>query len=136
MHKLPRQLFGRQTFWRVRFMKLWGGRFEGKTDPGFAEFNNSFRFDRRLFEVDVTASIAYCRALEAAGVLTSEEGTTIREALDRILKNDQDFNDPTAEDVHSFVEARLIELTGDLGRKLHTGRSRNDQVATDFRLWL
>src|ERR1044072_853179 len=117
-------------------MKLWGGRFEEKTDPGFAEFNNSFRFDRRLFEVDVTASIAYCRALEAAGVLTSEEGTAIREALDRILKNDQDFNNSTAEDVHSFVEARLIELTGDLGRKLHTGRSRNDQVATDFRLWL
>jgi argininosuccinate lyase len=117
-------------------MKLWGGRFEGKTDPGFAEFNNSFRFDRRLFAVDVTASIAYSRALEAAGVLTSEEGIAIREALDRILKNDHDFNDATAEDVHSFVEARLIELTGDLGRKLHTGRSRNDQVATDFRLWL
>src|SRR5262245_44498761 len=98
-------------------MKLWGGRFEGKIDPGFAEFNNSFRFDRRLFEVDVTASIAYCRALEAAGVLMSAEGTAIREALDRILKNDHDFNDATAEDVHSFVEARLIELTGDLGRK-------------------
>ena len=117
-------------------MKLWGGRFEGKTDPGFAEFNNSFRFDRRLFEVDVTASIAYCSALEAAGVLTAQEASEIRGALERILKNDQDFNDSTAEDVHSFVEARLIELTGDLGRKLHTGRSRNDQVATDFRLWL
>ena len=117
-------------------MKLWGGRFEGKTDLGFAEFNNSFRFDRRLFEVDVTASIAYCRALEAAGVLTSEEANEIHAALDRILKNDRDFNDSTAEDVHSFVEARLIDLTGDLGRKLHTGRSRNDQVATDFRLWL
>jgi len=116
-------------------MKLWGGRFEGKTDPGFAEFNNSFRFDRRLFEVDVTASIAYCSALEAAGVLTSEEATEIRDALDRILKSEP-FNDSTAEDVHSFVEASLIELTGDLGRKLHTGRSRNDQVATDFRLWL
>ena len=116
--------------------KLWGGRFEGKTDPDFAEFNNSFRFDRRLFEVDVTASIAYCRALEVAGVLTSEEANEISVALDRILKNEQDFNDPAAEDVHSFVEARLIELTGDLGRKLHTGRSRNDQVATDFRLWL
>src|SRR5215216_2570854 len=114
-------------------MKLWGGRFAGRTDPGFAEFNNSFRFDRRLFEADVTASIAYCRALEAAGVLTSEEASEIRDALDRILKTDQ-FDD--AEDVHSFVEARLIELTGDLGRKLHTGRSRNDQVATDFRLWL
>lgn len=117
-------------------MKLWGGRFEGKTDPGFAEFNNSFGFDRRLFEVDITASIAYCGALEAAGVLTSTEASEIRDALDRILKNNQDFNDSTAEDVHSFVEARLIELTGDLGRKLHTGRSRNDQVATDFRLWL
>ena len=116
--------------------KLWGGRFEGKTDPGFAEFNNSFRFDRRLFEVGVTASIAYASALEAAGVLTAEEASEIRDALDRILKNNQDFNDPTAEDVHSFVEARLIELAGDLGRKLHSGRSRNDQVATDFRLWL
>ncbi len=116
-------------------MKLWGGRFEGKTDPGFAEFNNSLRFDRRLFEVDVTASIAYCRALEAAGVLASEEAAEIHDALERILKSEQ-VNDSTAEDVHSFVEARLIELTGDLGRKLHTGRSRNDQVATDFRLWL
>src|SRR5215216_7001186 len=87
-------------------MTLWGGRFEGKTDPGFAEFNNSFRFDRRLFEVDVTASIAYCRALESAGVLKSEEAAEICDALDRILQTDQ-FND-TAEDVHSFVEARLI----------------------------
>jgi argininosuccinate lyase len=104
-------------------------------DPGFAEFNNSFRFDRRLFEVDVTASIAYCRALEAAGVLKSEEAAAIRDALDRILKSEQ-VNDSAAEDVHSFVEARLIELTGDVGRKLHTGRSRNDQIATDFRLWL
>src|SRR5215216_4033933 len=87
--------------------KLWGGRFAAKTDPGFAEFNNSFRFDRRLFEADVTASIAYCEALEGAGVLTSEEASEIRDALDRILKTDQ-FDD--AEDVHSFVEARLIEL--------------------------
>ena len=119
--------------------KLWGGRFEGKTDPGFAEFNNSFRFDRRLFEADVAASIAYCQALENAGVLTTEEGTQIRNALDTILKqgrkDENYFNDSSAEDVHSFVEARLIELTGDVGRKLHTGRSRNDQVATDFRLW-
>ena len=115
--------------------KLWGGRFEGKIDPGFAEFNNSFRFDRRLFEVDVVASIAYCQALENGGVLKPEEGTRIREALNSILKN-ADFNDSSAEDVHSFVEARLIELTGDVGRKLHTGRSRNDQVATDFRLWI
>jgi len=120
--------------------KLWGGRFLGKTDPGFAEFNNSFRFDRRLFAADVIASIAYCEALVGAGVLTADEGNQIRGALAEILKKGNAdaayFNDASAEDVHSFVEARLIELTGDLGRKLHTGRSRNDQVATDFRLWL
>jgi argininosuccinate lyase len=119
--------------------KLWGGRFEGKTDPGFAEFNNSFHFDRRLFAVDVVGSIAYCQALEAAGVLAANEARQIRDALDAILKKGEDpdyFNDSSAEDVHSFVEARLIESTGDLGRRLHTGRSRNDQVATDFRLWM
>jgi argininosuccinate lyase len=120
--------------------KLWGGRFAGQTDPGFAEFNNSFRFDRRLFAADVTASIAYCEALEGAGVLTADEGSQIRRALAQIMEQGSAdagyFNDSSAEDVHSFVEARLIELTGDLGRKLHTGRSRNDQVATDFRLWV
>jgi argininosuccinate lyase len=119
--------------------KLWGGRFEGKTDPGFAEFNNSFHFDRRLFAVDVVGSIAYCQALEAAGVLAANEARQIRDALDAILKKGEDpdyFDDSSAEDVHSFVEARLIESTGDLGRRLHTGRSRNDQVATDFRLWM
>lgn len=120
--------------------KLWGGRFEGKLDPGFAEFNNSFRFDRRLFEADVTASVSYSQALENAGVLSPEDGKKIRESLNDILEsgraNPQYFNDASAEDIHSFVEARLIELTGDLGRRLHTGRSRNDQVATDFRLWM
>ncbi len=118
--------------------KLWGGRFAGQIDPGFADFNNSFRFDRRLFDVDVTASIAYCQALENAAVIKPEEGTQIRDALTQILKSGTEanyFNDSSVEDVHSFVEAKLIELTGDVGRKLHTGRSRNDQVATDFRLW-
>jgi argininosuccinate lyase len=115
--------------------KLWGGRFQGKIDPGFAEFNNSYRFDRRLFEADVTASIAYCQALENANVITAAEGNQIRDALGTILKSGADENH-SAEDVHSFVEARLIEMIGDVGRKLHTGRSRNDQVATDFRLWL
>jgi argininosuccinate lyase len=114
--------------------KLWGGRFMGKSDPGFAEFNNSFRFDRRLFEVDVIASIAWCRALERAGALKAEEASQIHDALEVILQHGP--SDDSAEDVHSFVEARLVELTGDGGRKLHTGRSRNDQVATDLRLWL
>jgi len=115
--------------------KLWGGRFEGKIDPGFAEFNNSYRFDRRLFEADVTASIAYCDALVKARVIEAEEGNQIHGALETILKSGADEVN-SAEDVHSFVEARLIELAGDVGRKLHTGRSRNDQVSTDFRLWL
>ena len=120
--------------------KLWGGRFAGKTDPGFADFNNSFRFDRRLFTADVTASIAYCAALAGAGVLTTDEAGEIRKALEAILEkgkaDESYFDNSSAEDVHSFVEAQLIDLSGDLGRKLHTGRSRNDQVATDFRLWL
>ena len=114
---------------------MWGGRFTDKTDPGFAAFNNSFRFDRRLFEVDVTASIAYCQALEDAKVITAAEATGIRDGLETILKSGCPI-DAEAEDIHSFVEARLVELIGDAGRKLHTGRSRNDQVATDFRLWL
>ncbi|HET7112293.1 MAG TPA: argininosuccinate lyase, partial [Pyrinomonadaceae bacterium] len=119
---------------------MWGGRFKDKTDPGFAAFNNSFRFDRRLFEVDVTASIAYSQALENARVIGAEDGAQIRSALESILENARVnpdyFLEAQAEDVHSFVEARLVELIGDAGRKLHTGRSRNDQVATDFRLWL
>ena len=119
---------------------LWGGRFKGKADTGFAAFNNSFRFDRRLFEADVLASLAYSHALVGAGVLTAADAEAIENALQKILevaRNNTDyFNDSSAEDIHSFVESKLVELTGDLGRKLHTGRSRNDQVATDFRLWL
>ena len=118
---------------------LWGGRFKGKADPGFAAFNNSFRFDRRLFDQDVVASLAYANALHKARVITSSEAEQIQQALrsikERAVNNDAYF-DSDSEDVHSFVETRLIELVGDLGRKLHTGRSRNDQVATDFRLWL
>lgn len=118
---------------------LWGGRFTGKADPGFAAFNNSFRFDRRLFEADVLASIAYGEALVRAGVLSDEEGDRLTVALRQIYSGGNDesyFADDSAEDVHSFVESKLVQLTGDLGKKLHTGRSRNDQVATDFRLWL
>jgi argininosuccinate lyase len=119
---------------------LWGGRFTGGVDPSFARFNNSFAFDRRLFEVDVRASVAHCNSLVAAGVLTLEEASAINNALqtirDRGLSDDGYFDELDSEDVHSFVESRLVELIGDAGRKLHTGRSRNDQVATDLRLWL
>ncbi|HEY0380111.1 MAG TPA: argininosuccinate lyase [Pyrinomonadaceae bacterium] len=119
---------------------LWGGRFAGRTDERFAEFNRSFGFDRRLFEADVRASLAHCDGLQGAGVLSPEEATRIKEGLETILgraaSDPSYFDDAAAEDVHSFVEARLVELVGDAGRKLHTGRSRNDQVATDLRLWL
>src|SRR5256714_13591731 len=118
---------------------LWGGRFTGKTDSGFAEFNRSFGFDRRLLAADVHASIAHCDALVGADVLTPVEAQQIHSALREVLERAQrepDYFKDAAEDVHSFVEARLIEIAGDLGRKLHTGRSRNDQVATDLRLWL
>src|ERR1700754_621100 len=115
---------------------LWGGRFTGKADPGFTAFNNSFSFDQRLFEQDVVASIAYCNALQNAGVLTSDEARKINSALQTIRQQGVKTAAESAEDIHSYVETELIKLVGDLGRKLHTGRSRNDQVATDFRLWL
>jgi argininosuccinate lyase len=119
---------------------LWGGRFSEAGDPAFVEFNRSFGFDRRLLEADVQASIAHCNGLAAAGVLTAEESGRIRTGLETILKRAGDeakyLDDTDAEDIHSFVEKRLVELIGDTGRKLHTSRSRNDQVATDLRLWL
>ena len=119
--------------------KLWGGRFTGTTDPSFARFNSSFAFDRRLFDVDIRASIAHCNGLRGAGVLTAEEAEQIVSGLQSILDaatGRADYFGEPAEDIHSFLEARLVELIGEPGRKLHTGRSRNDQVATDLRLWL
>ena len=119
---------------------LWGGRFTGAADERFVEFNCSFGFDRRLFDVDVRASLAHCEGLRAAGVLTESESSQIKNGLRTILKraasDSRYFDELPSEDVHSFIEARLVQLIGDTGRKLHTGRSRNDQVATDLRLWL
>lgn len=119
--------------------KLWGGRFTGAADPSFAKFNSSFAFDRRLFAADVRGSIAHCHALRGASVLSAEEADQIVAGLQAILDeatSRADYFDQTAEDIHSFVEARLVGMIGEPGRKLHTGRSRNDQVATDLRLWL
>jgi len=119
---------------------MWGGRFTGKTDQSFADFNNSFAFDRRLFKADIQASVAHCNALSVAGVLSQAEASNIKTGLQAILKQAKAqegyFDGLQSEDVHSFVESRLIELIGDTGRKLHTSRSRNDQVATDLRIWL
>lgn len=119
---------------------LWGGRFKGAADKGFVEFNRSFGFDRRLFAADVRASLAHCHALQRAGILSRAEANQIVVGLDTISRraaiDTRYFEGLDAEDVHSFVESKLVQLIGDTGRKLHTGRSRNDQVATDLRLWL
>ncbi len=119
---------------------LWGGRFEGTTDSFFADFNRSFSFDQRLFEAEISASLAHCNGLTGAGVLSESEAAAIRKALAVILEHGTSdaeyFAKWPQEDIHTFIEAHLLEMTGDTGRKLHTGRSRNDQVATDLRLWL
>ncbi|MCS6874033.1 MAG: argininosuccinate lyase [Pyrinomonadaceae bacterium] len=119
---------------------LWKGRFVKESNATFTEFNNSFRFDRRLFEADVIASLAYCNALFYAGVLTKTEAEKIQSGLKTLLKraaySSSFFDEMQAEDVHSFIEAKLTQLIGETAKKLHTGRSRNDQVATALRLWL
>jgi argininosuccinate lyase len=120
--------------------QLWGGRFTEEANETFTEFNDSFRFDRRLFVADVSASIEYAIALAKAGVLSTKERNAIVSGLKKLLDDGANdprfFDDSTAEDVHSFIEGKLIESIGDAGRKLHTGRSRNDQVAAAFRLWV
>jgi len=118
---------------------LWSGRFDTAPDAEAFEFGASFRFDRRLFEDDVTGSIAWARALARAGVLQTSEARDIEEALAAILQRgraEPAFVDGPDEDVHSFVERVLVERIGDVGRRLHTGRSRNEQVSLDLRLYL
>lgn len=119
--------------------QLWGGRFTSGPHEIFAEFNDSFRFDQRLFAADVRASVAHANSLADAGVISREECDAIIGGLSQMIvdsENQADYFDSNAEDVHSFIEGKLIDIIGDAGRKLHTGRSRNDQVATAFRLWL
>jgi len=118
---------------------LWSGRFDTAPDPAAFDFGISFGFDRALFEDDVTGSIAWADALSAAGVLSAEDGRAIVAALGAIL--DEGRRNPAwiaggDEDVHSFVERQLVERIGDAGRRLHTGRSRNEQVSLDLRLYL
>jgi argininosuccinate lyase len=119
--------------------KLWGGRFAADTDALVFRFNASINFDKRLYEQDIAASIAWANALAKAAILTGEEQSAIVMGLQTVQKElaDGSFEyKPADEDIHTAVERRLIELVGPLGGKLHTGRSRNDQVATDFRMWI
>ncbi|KAG5636808.1 hypothetical protein H0H81_006796 [Sphagnurus paluster] len=119
--------------------KLWGGRFTGKTDPLMHEFNQSLKYDRRMYAVDIKGSIAYASSLARVGILTQDEASKITDGLRSVLAewtNGVFKIQADDEDIHTANERRLSELIGPLGGKLHTGRSRNDQVATDMRLWL
>jgi argininosuccinate lyase len=118
---------------------LWSGRFEGEPDPAAFQFGVSFPFDRQLFEDDVTGSLAWVEALSSAGVLTEEEGRTLTSGLTVIRdrgRTDPSFVTGPDEDVHAFVERQLVALVGEAGKRLHTGRSRNEQVSLDLRLYL
>ncbi len=121
-------------------MALWGGRFAGGSSSMFKQVNDSLPFDQTMAAQDIQGSIAWAKALHKAGVLTAQEQQQLLSALENMHVKAQagelDFDASGEEDIHSFVEAALIEQLGDVGRKLHTGRSRNDQVATDFRLWV
>ncbi len=119
--------------------KLWGGRFTGKTDPLMEQFNASLGFDRKLWEADLRGSQAYARALARAGLLTDAEAQQIVAGLEQVgaeWRAGTFAVKPGDEDIHTANERRLTELIGPAAGKLHTGRSRNDQVATDVRLWL
>ena len=118
--------------------QLWGGRFTKQTDQLVFDFNASITFDKRLFYEDVTGSIVHATMLAKQGILTEEERKSIVEGLTGILEDVDEGTlaiDESQEDIHSFVEATLIDRIGDAGKKLHTGRSRNDQVALDMRLY-
>jgi argininosuccinate lyase len=123
--------------------KMWSGRFREPLDPLFDHWQRSFGFDRQLLQEEAAASKAHALALKAAGILTSAEQQQIADALESIVARSQQ-NDgqqwmeaaTNAEDIHHFVEMKLVEAIGDLGLKLHTGRSRNEQIATDLRLYI
>jgi len=118
---------------------LWSGRFDAEPDAELLAWGASFGFDRRLFEDDVVGSLAYADALEGAGVLRADEAASIRAALREMLEtaaSDPSFINGPDEDVHSFVERQLVSRIGDAGKRLHTGRSRNEQVSLDLRLYV
>ena len=119
-------------------MKLWGGRFRSEENKLMEEFNKSFGFDSLLYKKDIEGSLAHVYMQVEVGLLTEEEGKVITDGLKSIEKDIEDGKlslEGNYEDIHSFVEINLIDRVGDVGKKLHTGRSRNDQVAVDMRLF-
>ena len=120
-------------------MALWGGRFKGAPSVQFKKFNDSLPVDYRMAVQDIVGSIAWAGAIHSVGVLSEDEHARLVVALNELKASveadPEQILTSDAEDIHSWVEGKLIEATGDLGKKLHTGRSRNDQVATDLKLW-
>ena len=119
-------------------MNLWGGRFTKPTNQLVYDFNASIEFDQTFYQQDIQGSIAHVKMLTKQKILSNEEGKQIEEALKQILDDLNNHKleiDNTQEDIHSFVESTLIQRIGNVGKKLHTGRSRNDQVALDMRLY-
>lgn len=116
--------------------KLWGGRFKGGLDPSAIEFSYSLSFDSILLPYDIAVNKAHATALVDCGVLTHDERVTLHESLDRVLDAPEPDASCPDEDIHSYVERMVVEDIGDLGKKMHTGKSRNDQVATDMRLYV
>ncbi len=120
-------------------MKLWGGRFTKQTDELVNDFNASIGFDKRLYKQDITGSLAHVTMLGKQGIISSEDMEAIKAGLNSILEDIESGKleiDYEYEDIHTFVEANLIERIGEPGKRLHTGRSRNDQVALDMRLYV
>ena len=121
-------------------MKMWSGRFRQPLDPDFERWQRSFDFDRRLLQHELAASSAHAALLKNAGVLTSGELIAILQGLEEIgeraASSPEFLQDDEAEDVHHFVEKQLVALIGETGYKLHSGRSRNEQIATDLRLYV
>src|SRR5229473_2414893 len=120
-------------------MKMWSGRFRQPLDPEFERWQRSFPYDQRLLPYELAASRAHAHALKGVGVLSSEELISIVQGLDQIAAqsaNPKFLEDAEAEDIHHFVEKQLVVLIGDTGYKLHSGRSRNEQIATDLRLYV
>src|SRR5262245_58375886 len=119
--------------------KTWGGRFSAPTDRLVEQYTESISFDQRLYTHDIRASQAHARMLAAVGLLTQPEAEQICAALDEIkaeIEQGRMEYTNALEDIHTHIEAALIRRLGDLGRKLHTARSRNDQVVTDLKLWV
>ncbi len=119
--------------------KMWAGRFQKELDREADDFNSSIHFDQRMYAQDIRGSVAHAAMLAKQGILSEQEGQEIIEALGGILQDLENGAlaiDPAAEDIHMFIESVLTKRIGDLGKKLHTARSRNDQVAVDIRLYL